>query len=181
MPGDDKTRAREALSPFLAAALRARTPAELAAAGPDETVALDVHVGEIRRALAIYEKDLEGDRLVDWIAEGRSARTREGRVEETGHGFVLEVAPANGGHPISYRCADLDEVRRRVEEAAAASAAAMSDFLGSEGAVPGEVEAQLGRQAFRRLTSQVSGNPTEPARFDLPDRPWLRLTLAESA
>jgi hypothetical protein len=180
MPGDDKLRAREALSPFLAAALRARPPAELSAAGPDETVAIDVHVGDVRRALAIYEKDLEGDRLVEWIAGGRAARTREGRAEEAGKAFVLEVAPANGGHPISYRCADLEEVRARVEEAAAASAAVMSDFLGAEGAASGEVEAQLGRQAFRRLTSQVSGNPSEPARFDLPERPWLRLTVADS-
>jgi hypothetical protein len=181
MPDDDKTRAREALSPFLAAALRASTPAELSAGSVDARVPIDVRVGDIRRALAIYENDLDGDRLVEWIAEGRAARSRAGRPEEAAQTFALEVASANGGPPTSYRCADLDEVRVRIEEAAAASVAAMSEFLGDEGAAPGELEAQLGRQAFRRLTNQLSANPAEPARFDLPDRPWLRLSVAESS
>jgi hypothetical protein len=171
-------RTRDALAPFLAAALRARGPAELSAGSPDDIFSIDVRVGDIRRALVIYENDLAGDRLVDWIAEGRAARTRENRDHGGATAFVLEVAPPNGGAPTSFECADLDQVRDRVDEAAAESVEAMREFLGAD-ASPAELQAQLGRQAFRRLTSQVSSNPGEAARFDLPDRPWLRLSVSD--
>jgi hypothetical protein len=177
MDQDDKTgRAREALSPFLAAALRARAPAEISSG--EDVVPIEVHAADIRRALAVYEKDLGGDRLVAWIAEGRAARARQGQAEEPTTAFILEVAPANGGAPAAYQCADLEEVRGRVEAAAAASADAMRDFLGAEAAAPEELAARLGRQAFRRLASQIKSQ-SGPARFDLPDRPWLRLSVAD--
>jgi hypothetical protein len=176
MADEDTTgRAREALAPFLAAALRARAPAELSA-GKD-VVGIEVSAADIRRALKIYEKDLHGDRLVDWINEGRAARARDEEEEPESIAFVLEVAPANGGAPASYECADLDQVRERVEAAAATSAEAMRDFLGADSATPEELATQLGRQAFRRLASQIKSQQG-PARFDLPDRPWLRLSVA---
>lgn len=181
MADDDRIheRSREALSPFLAAALRARGPAELAAGSAEDVVSVEVRVGDIRRALVIYESDLAGARLADWIAEGRAARTREGLAQRTGNAFVLEVAPPNGGPPSSYECSDLDQVRDRIEEAAGASLEAMREFLGAEAAPSAELQAQLGRQAFRRLTSQLESHPDQPARFDLPDRPWLRLSVSE--
>jgi hypothetical protein len=176
MDDDDTTgRARDALAPFLAAALRARAPADLSAG--EDVVGIAVSAADIRRALTIYEKDLHGDRLVDWIAEGTAARARGEETKPASTAFVLEIAPANGGAPASYECADLDEVRERVEAAAATSAEAMRDFLGAESAAPEELAAQLGRQAFRRLATQIKSHKG-PARFDLPDRPWLRLSVA---
>jgi hypothetical protein len=177
---DDETtgRALEALSPFLAAALRARGPAEIAAGSKSETMSVEVRIADVRRALSIYEKDLGGDQLVEWISDGRAARSRSA-PENGAAGYMLEVAPANGGAPESYECADLDQVRDRVEAAAAASADAMRELLGDADASPEELAAQLGRQAFRRLASQIRSQPG-PARFDLPDRPWLRLTPVEA-
>jgi hypothetical protein len=175
---DKNARAREALSPFLAAALRARGPAELAAG--DDVVSIDVRATDVRRALGVYEKDLHGERLVEWIAEGRAARARHGHSERTASVFVLEVEPANGDAAASFQCADLDEVRARVDAAAATSVEAMRDFLGAEEAAPEELAAQLGRQAFRRLASQVQSQQGT-ARFDLPDRPWLRLSVADGS
>ena len=173
---DDETtgRALDALSPFLAAALRARGPADIASASAGETMSLDVSIADVRRALSIYENDLGGDRLVEWISDGRVSRAAA-VVQDDSRGFVLEVAPANGDAPESYECADLDQVRERVEAAAAASANAMRDFLGAADAPAEELAAQLGRLAFRRLASQIRSKPG-PARFDLPDRPWLRLS-----
>jgi hypothetical protein len=176
MADDDKiVRARDALSPFLAAALRARGPAELAS--QDGPLGLDVDAADIRRALAIYENELGGDRLVDWIAAGRAARAREGAGSEPARtSYRLEVASANGGDPMAYECDDLDAVRERVEAAAAASVESMREFLGADTASPEQLAAQLGRQAFRRLSSQLETH-AGPARFDLPDRPWLRLEV----
>jgi hypothetical protein len=177
MDDDDKTgRAREALSPFLAAALRARSPAELSSA--EDRVSIDVAAADVRRALTIYEKDLAGDRLVDWIAAGRAARASHAAAEDhvARTAFRLEIAPPNGGAPESYDCATLDEVRERVDAAAASSVEAMRAFLGADTAPPEQLAAQLGRQAFRRLTSQIE-TQEGPVRFDLPDRPWLRLEV----
>jgi hypothetical protein len=176
MADDDKTvRARDALSPFLAAALRAREPAELSS--EDGPLSLDVDTADIRRALAIYENELGGDRLDDWIAAGQAARAREGAPPEAARtAYRLEVAAANGGDPLAYECDDLDAVRERVEAAAAASVESMRAFLGADTAPPEQLATQLGRQAFRRLSSQITSN-AGPARFDLPDRPWLRLEV----
>jgi hypothetical protein len=175
MADDDKTvRARDALSPFLAAALRARGPAELAS--QDGPLSIDVDAADIRRALAIYENELAGDRLVDWIDAGRAARAREStHFDPARTAYRLEIAPANGGVPMAYECADLDVVRERVEAAAAASVESMREFLGAT-APPEQLAAQLARQAFRRLSSHIESHPG-PARFDLPDRPWLRLEV----
>jgi hypothetical protein len=176
MADDDKTvRARDALSPFLAAALRARGPAELAS--QDGPLSLDVDAADIRRALATYENELGGDRLDDWIAAGQAARAARERAREepARTGYRLEIAAANGGDPLAYDCADLEAVRERVEAAAAASVDSMRQFLGADVSRE-QLAAQLGHQAFRRLSSHLETHPG-PARFDLPDRPWLRLEV----
>lgn len=173
-------RAREGLAPFLAAALRAASAAELAAARPDDALSLDVPFGDVRRALAVYEKTLGGGEDVPrWSAAGREHRRSgtsagEALEEDTAH-FVLTVRDEHD-HALSHRCPTPEAVREQIESSAAGSVASLGGFLGAQ--VNGGSDAlagQLGRQAFRFLMTAIERQPDTPAEFALPDRPWLTL------
>lgn len=173
-------RAREGLAPFLAAALRAASAAELAAARPDDALSLEVPFGDVRRALAVYEKTLGGGEDVPrWSTAGREHRrsdasAAEALEEDTGH-FVLTVRDEDD-HAVSHRCSSREAVREQIESSAAGSVGSLGGFLGAQ--VNGGSEAlagQLGRQAFRFLMTAVERQPDAPAEFALPDRPWLTL------
>ncbi len=172
-------RAREGLAPFLAAALRAASAAELAAGRPDDLLALEVPFGDVRRALAVYEKALGGGDVSRWATAGRGHRRAgalaDEALEERAGSFVLTVRDADD-HAVSHRCASPEAVREQIESSAAGSVGSLGGFLGAQ--MNGGSEAlagQLGRQAFRFLMTAIERQPEEPAEFALPDRPWLML------
>lgn len=163
----NQQRVRDALGPFVDAALRSPGREALRTLPAEEAVRLDVPAWAVWQALNLFEEELAHRAVSNrWIEQ-----------VEDGAVYRLEIAGDGESPPTVFFCRDLDEVRELITASAQGSVGAVESALGFEpGAKPaGDLAAMLGRQAFRRLVGDLREWPGTEATFDLPDRPWLRL------